>query len=184
MLETMNSRLADHLKRLRLERMWSLDQLAERSGVSRASLSRIENAEVSPTAEVLGKLCTAYALPLSRLLAQVEEQFAPLCRQADQQVWTEAIIGYQRRVISPAVPPLRAEVVECILPANTEITYDAPPIPGLEHHLILQKGALDVWIGTDHYCLSPGDCLRYTLFSSSRFKTPKETGATYLFVLL
>lgn len=178
------NRLADHLKKLRLEKEWSLDQLAARCGVSRASLSRVENAEVSPTADVLGKLCTAFALPLSRLLAQVEVAFTPLCRQGDQPVWTEEMIGYQRRVISPAVPPLRAEIVECTLRADMEITYAAPSVPGQEHHLVLQKGALDIWIDADQYRLTPGDCLRYHLFGASRFKTPKDTGATYLLVLL
>ena len=81
MTTPLSNRLADHLKKLRLDREWSLDQLATRCGVSRATLSRVENAEVSPTAEVLGKLCTAFALPLSRLLAQVEEAFTPLCRR-------------------------------------------------------------------------------------------------------
>jgi transcriptional regulator with XRE-family HTH domain len=180
----LSNRLADHLKKLRLDREWSLDQLATRCGVSRATLSRVENAEVSPTAEVLGKLCTAFALPLSRLLAQVEETFTPLCRRGDQPVWTEEMIGYERRVISPAAPPLRAEIVECTLRADTEIAYAAPPVPGLEHHLLLQKGVLDIWIDDDPYHLTPGDCLRYHLFGASRFKTPKNTGATYLLVLL
>ena len=36
--------------------------------VSRASLSRLENAEVSPTASVLGRLCAAYGLTMSRLM--------------------------------------------------------------------------------------------------------------------
>lgn len=180
----LSNRLADHLRKLRLEREWSLDQLAARCGVSRASLSRVENAEVSPTADVLGKLCTAFALPLSRLLAQVEDVFTPLCRHNDQQVWTEEMIGYQRRVISPAVPPLRAEIVECTLRADMEITYAAPSVPGQEHHLVLQRGALDIWIDADHYRLTPGDCLRYRLFGASRFKTSRDTGATYLLVLL
>ena len=35
-------------------------------------LSRMENAEVSPTAQVLGKLCAVYGLTTSRLLYMVE----------------------------------------------------------------------------------------------------------------
>jgi transcriptional regulator with XRE-family HTH domain len=37
-------RLAERLRALRGERGWSLDELARRSGVSRATLSRLENA--------------------------------------------------------------------------------------------------------------------------------------------
>ena len=49
-------RIAGRLKALRAERGWSLDALARRSNVSRATLSRLENAEVSATANVLGRL--------------------------------------------------------------------------------------------------------------------------------
>ena len=57
--EAGNARLAQRLRELRHERGWSLDELAARSGVSRATLSRLENNEVSPTAAVLGRLCPA-----------------------------------------------------------------------------------------------------------------------------
>ncbi len=52
-------RIAQRLKTLRAERGWSLDELAGRSEISRATLSRLENAEVSPTASALGKLAAA-----------------------------------------------------------------------------------------------------------------------------
>ena len=55
-----DTRLAQRLRQLRGERSWSLEELATKSGVSRATLSRIENHEVSPTASVLGKLCAAF----------------------------------------------------------------------------------------------------------------------------
>src|SRR2546423_15346101 len=91
-LETGDARLAQRLRQLRLERRWSLDQLAARSGVSRATLSRLENNEVSPTAAVLGRLCPAFGLTMSRLLAQVEMPVA-LVRQPAQPVWTDPASG-------------------------------------------------------------------------------------------
>ena len=48
-------RIAQRLARLRAERGWSLDALAERTGISRATLSRLERSELSPTAAMLGK---------------------------------------------------------------------------------------------------------------------------------
>ena len=47
----LTTRLADRLRELRRERGWSLDDLASRSGISRATLSRMEKADVSSTAE-------------------------------------------------------------------------------------------------------------------------------------
>ncbi|MBN9114835.1 MAG: helix-turn-helix transcriptional regulator, partial [Pandoraea sp.] len=45
-----NERIARRVRDLRSERGYSLDTLAERSGVSRSSISLIERAQTSPTA--------------------------------------------------------------------------------------------------------------------------------------
>src|SRR5512145_407276 len=94
-------RIAQRLKSLRGERGWSLDELAGRSDVSRATLSRLENADVSPTASVLGKLAAAYGLTISRLMHLVEDDFAPLIRRDAQPVWSDTGIGFNRRSVSP-----------------------------------------------------------------------------------
>lgn len=182
-MQDITIKLAQRLHTLRQERGHSLDQLANLSGVSRAALSRLEKAEVSPTAETLGKLCTAYDLPLSRLMMQVESEFTPLIRSQDQNIWQDPNTGFRRRQISPPAPTLTGEVISAELQANASITYDAPPRAGLEHHLILQKGQLSLVIGEENYALSAGDCLRYHLNGASRFIAGTE-GATYLLVLI
>ena len=58
--------LAEHLRGLRERHGLTLATLADRSTVSRATLSRIENAETSPTAETLGRLAAVYAELLAR----------------------------------------------------------------------------------------------------------------------
>src|SRR5690348_5261374 len=123
--------IALRLKTLRLERGWSLDELAKRSTVSRATLSRLENAEVSPTASVLGKICAAYGLTISRLMYMVEDNFTPLILRSTQSVWTDQTVGFRRRSVSPPAQALAAEVLECELEPGTDITYDRPPRPGL-----------------------------------------------------
>ena len=69
--DSIELRIAQRIRSLRSERQWPLEELATRSGVSRASLSRIENGEVSPTAAVLCKVCAAFGLTLSRLMVLV-----------------------------------------------------------------------------------------------------------------
>ncbi len=175
-----DGRIAQRLKSLRAERGWSLDELAARSGVSRATLSRLENAEVSATASVLGRLCAAYGLTMSRLMHLVEGDFAPLVRRAAQAVWTDPESGFRRRSVSPPAQTLAGEALECELQAGTRITYDAPPRPGLEHHLLLVEGRLQIAVGGQTHELRPGDCLRYQLFGTSAFATPDDRAARYI----
>src|SRR6266702_8194981 len=122
--------IAQRLKGLRAERGWSLDELARRSNVSRATLSRLENAEVSPTTSVLGKLCAAYSLTMSRLMHMVKDDFAPLIRLSMQPVWIDQSSGFRRRSVSPPAQALAGEVLECELEPGTHITYDRPPRSG------------------------------------------------------
>jgi len=176
--------IAQRLKSLRAERGWSLDELARRSNVSRATLSRFENAEVSPTASVLGKLCTVYGLTMSRLMHLVEDDFVPLVRQSAQLVWVDQTVGFRRRSVSPPAHGLAAEVLECELEPGMRITYDGPPRSGLEHHLLLIEGRLEVSVDGRSYDLRPGDCLRYQLFGPSAFATPEHCSAKYILVIV
>jgi transcriptional regulator with XRE-family HTH domain len=182
--DTIDRRIAQRLKSLRADRGWSLDELAGRSDVSRATLSRLENADVSPTASVLGRLAAAYGLTISRLMHLVEDDFAPLVRRDAQPVWSDPGIGFKRRSVSPPAQTLAAEVLECTLEPGTRIAYDQPPRRGLEHHLLLVEGRLDITIDGQSHVLRPGDCLRYQLFGASAFATPADTGAKYILVVV
>src|SRR4029453_12673933 len=81
-------RTAARLARLRPERGWSLEALAERSGISRATLSRLERGELSPPASMLGRLCSTYGWTLAPFPARA----ATRC-------------GYPRRAPSRFAPP-------------------------------------------------------------------------------
>ncbi len=181
--KTIDRQIAQRLKSLRGERGWSLEELARRSTVSRATLSRLENAEVSATAAVLGRLCAAYGMTLSRLVRLVENEFAPLIARDDQPVWTDPKTGFVRRSVSPPAQTLAAEALEARLQPGTEIIYEHPPRAGLEHHIILIEGSLSVTVDGREHRLGPGDCLRYQLFGRSEFRTGGEPARYYLFMV-
>ena len=180
---SIDQQIAQRLKALRSERGWSLDDLAGSSGVSRATLSRLENAEVSATAAVLGKLCAAYGMTLSRLIRLAESDFQPFIDRDTQPVWTDPQNGFVRRSVSPPAQMLAAEAVECRLQPETRIVYEQPPRPGLEHHIILIEGALTVTIEGRQHALQPGDCLRYQLFGRSEFATGPLPATYFLFMV-
>ncbi len=181
---SIDRRLAQRLKALRIERQWSLDDLAEKSGVSRASLSRIENGEVSPTAQVMGRLCAAFALTMSRLMLMVEDGFPALVQPDQQPLWTDPETGFRRLSVSPPALGLKGEVIRCALRPGTTIAYDNPPRAGLEHHLVMIDGELLLTVDGRRHALKAGDCLRYQLAGASRFETPAAAGASYyLFIV-
>lgn len=167
-----DQRLAARLAALRQEHGLSLDALASTSGISRATLSRLERAETSPTASLLGRLCTVYGRPMSRLLAEIEADPARVVRHDEQAVWVDPETGFRRRGVSPPAHGFSAELVLGTLPEGATIAYAAPPLGGLEHHLWMLEGRLDLTLDGVTHALSPGDCLRYQLAGASRFACP------------
>jgi len=176
-------RLAASLAALRSERGLSLDELALRTGISRATLSRIEHGTTSPTAQMLGRLCAAHGLPLSRLMAKAEEAATLLLRHAAQPVWTDPETGFVRRAVSPPAPGLRLELVEALLPVGAAIDYDQPPIQGMEQHLLVLHGVLAFTADGTTHRLGPGDCLRLRLWGPTRLAAPGPDPARYLIAI-
>ena len=74
--------IARRLKAERDKRQWTLDQLAQHTGVSKAMLSKLERGVASPTAVLLGRISGALGLTLSSLLAADEPAGARLVRVA------------------------------------------------------------------------------------------------------
>ncbi|MFD1658291.1 helix-turn-helix domain-containing protein [Streptomyces caeni] len=177
-------RLAARLAELRAERGWSLGELAERSGVSRSTLSRAERAETSPTAAVLNRLCGVYGRTMSRLLGEVEGEPAPLMRSADQTVWEDPASGFVRRSVSPPHPGLRGELVEGRLAPGADIAYDRPPVDGLEQHIWVLDGALKVTAQEVEHRLVAGDCLRLRVWGPTRFHCPGPDDVRYALVVV
>ena len=177
-------RLAAHLSALRTDRGWSLEELAGRSGVSRSTLSRLERAEISPTAALLGRLCTVYERSLSRLLAEVETEPRRLVRAGEQTVWRDDASGFTRRSVSPPDAGLHAEVVEAILRPGADIAYDAPPVLGQEQHVWVLDGALELTVDDRVHELTAGDCLRLRLWGGSRFRCPGPEPARYAVIVV
>ncbi len=110
--------------------MVALDELAGRSGISRATLSRLERAETSPTAALLGRLCTAYGRTGCRACwrrskpsrptssAPVSSRSGPIRRPASG-----------GRTSPPPASGFCTELVLGELSMGAEIAYDAPPVP-------------------------------------------------------
>ncbi|MFE7168427.1 helix-turn-helix domain-containing protein [Streptomyces sp. NPDC057616] len=182
--DAVDARLGTRLAELRAERGWSLGELAERSGVSRSTLSRAERAEISPTASLLNRLCGVYGRTMSQLLSEVEAEPAQLVRAAEQQVWQDRASGFVRRSVSPPHAGLRGELVEGRLSAGADISYDRPPVPGLEQHIWVLEGALAVTAQDVEHHLATGDCLRLRVWGPTRFRCAGDEDVRYVLAVV
>lgn len=179
------ARLAAFLRRQREERGWSLAELAERSGVSRAMISKVERAEASPTAALLGRLSGALGLTLSALLAGAEggPPSGALLRDAQQPRWRDPETGYVRRAITP--PGSDPELVHVELPAGARVSYPAASYSLLRGHCIwLLTGELVFHEGEVTHRMQPGDCLALGSPADCTYENPsRQRACTYVVAL-
>jgi transcriptional regulator with XRE-family HTH domain len=179
----LDRRLGARLKGLRQARGLTLDQLAERSGVSRAMISRVERGESSPTAALLDRLCAGLGVLLSALFRE-EAEGGPLARRSEQPVWTDPDSGYVRRSVSPPGTGSRLEIVEVEMPAGARVLLDAPRGGfRLDQQLWLLEGELSLTVGGREHRLAAGDCLAMLLDGPIAFHNPGEVPARYAVAL-
>src|SRR5262245_12195549 len=156
--------------------------LADRSGVSRAMISKIERGETQPTAALLARLAAALGMTLSELVAQAEQDQKRLVRQQDQPTWTDPGTGYVRRAVSPiAGGPL--ELVEVELPAGAEVAFPAASYVLTHHQIWVLAGRLTFREGEAEHDLGAGDCLQLGPPQACAFENRTTQTTRYLVVL-
>ncbi|OLP59089.1 DNA-binding protein [Xaviernesmea oryzae] len=182
--DPIDSRLGHRLKHLRQMQRLTLDGLAERAGVSRAMISRIERGEASPTAQLLNRLCAALDTTLSRFFAQEDGAGDPLSRREAQRLWRDPATGYLRRSVSPERTGSPVDIIEVEFPAHGRVVFDPHVFDGgTTQHVWVLQGAMRLTSGDVTCDLQAGDCLFMRLDDGQIFENPHAEPARYAVIL-
>ena len=182
-VDSIDSTIAARVRGERASRRWSLDDLAERAAVSKAMISKIERAEVSPTAALLGRLSGAFGLTLSALLAETEQPARGPVRAADQATWRDPATGYIRRQVS-ASSTIPVELVEVDLPPGAAVSFPAASYRRMSHVIWVLAGRLTFVEGDVTHDLGPGDSLEFGPPADCTYRNDGAAACRYLVVLL
>ncbi len=163
-------------------RGWSLADLAERSGVSKATISKIEREEVSPTAVILVRLASAFDLTLAGLLLRAEGEGERLSPAVAQPVWRDPETGYLRKQVF-CRPDHPLEITQVELPAGQRVVLPASSYAHIRQAVWVQTGDLVILEGGDRHLLSAGDCLGFGPPSEVTFANETAAPCTYIVVL-
>jgi transcriptional regulator with XRE-family HTH domain len=181
LLDDTGPRIAARLRLERASRGWSLADLAERSGVSKAMISKIEREEVSPTAVILVRLAAAFDLTLAGLLLRAESQ-GRLTRSSEQPVWRDPKTGYLRKqVFSRPDHPL--EIVEVELPPRQRVVLPASSYAHIRQAVWVRTGNLVITEAGERHALGAGDCLGFGPPSEVTFANETAAPCAYVVVL-
>jgi transcriptional regulator with XRE-family HTH domain len=181
-IDESSTRIAQRLRLERDMRGWSLADLAERSGVSKATISKIEREEVSPTAIILVRLACAFDLTLAGLLLRAEGEGKRLSRAIEQPVWRDPETGYLRKQVF-CRPDHPLEITRIKLPAGRRVVLPASSYAHIRQAVWVLTGVLVILEGGERHLLRAGDCLGFGPPCEVSFANESAGPCTYLVVL-
>ncbi len=131
--------LRRNLRRLRIARHLSLSELARATGMSKATLSGIENGRANPTLETLAALADALRVPVAELLEEAPLGEVRVVR-ADRSARAQPD-GVRRRALDVIAPGEGVEIVEIALDAR-QIQEQPPAADGARAQVYVLQGQL------------------------------------------
>ncbi|MEP5762265.1 MAG: XRE family transcriptional regulator [Litoreibacter sp.] len=179
----MSHPLGNRLNSERRNHNLTIDALANKSGVSRSMISKVERGEAQPTTSVLGKLAEALDLSISQLVGGPQITGALVVRKADQPRFSEESSGFERRSLSPLYRGRGIDLVLNTLPPNSRTGPFPSHRAGVEEHLWVQSGNLMVEVGEEQHHLKAGDFLFYPADRDHSFINNEDTPAVFMIAI-
>ena len=171
--------LGARLRKLRGERGWRLEDLAERTGLSRAYLSRLEGGERQPSLSSLFGVARAYDVPFSSLFEpEPEAEEVVVVRATDGPPQRGNGLLYSR--LSDGGWAFNLQPPRVVVPAERE--GDALYRHEGEQWLYVLSGRLRFGIGDEEVVLGPGDAVHFDADRPHRFEALDERDAEAIVV--
>lgn len=159
--DAISRHLGTRVKHLRSARGWSLESLANASGVSRSMLSEIEREQANPTLAVTLRIAQAFGMTLGELIEIPSASSAVAVIRADNKAFHYSSDRYCRiRTLSPLNLEKDVELYEVQLQPGGALR-SAPHFEGTREFLTVQKGQVRVESAGEGELLHPGDSANY-----------------------
>ena len=162
--------LGQKLKSARLDRGYSLEELARRTGFSKSFLSQIENAKNSPSIASLKKITQALEVSIGDLFEADRGEQIYLLKKGDR---TPFEVVKDKVIFEFGASKVPNRMMEAIfftlLPGGEsegEYTHD-----GEEFGTVLE-GTLHLELGGREYVMEPGDSIYFSSAIPHRWKNP------------
>jgi len=152
-------KVGERLRRLRKERGWKLEDLAERTNLSRAYLSRLENGERQPSLTALFRIAQAYGVAFSSLFeSEPDLESGVIIRAAQTPVRRGNGLFYAS--LSRGSWAFNLHPIRIVVPAERE-EGEVYQHEG-EQWLYVVSGSLGLEIGDEEFILELGDAAHFS----------------------
>lgn len=175
------------VKSIRKRRNLTLEQLAQRSHVSKSMLSQIERELTNPTIATLWSLAHALDVSITELVSKTHDEnaIAPAKIEVMRSHYTPTIASQdgkcKLRILSPISSAGASEWYELVMEPDACLESE-PHASGSYEHLTVLSGHLLVSSGTYERSLNSGDTARYPVDIKHQIQNMGEEEARALLV--
>lgn len=157
---------------------WTLDRLAELSGVSRRMLISIEHAEANPSIGVLLKISDALGVGLAALVEQPQHASFTVTRSSTGPVLWSGDAGGRAVLVASTAPPHVVELWDWTLGSGERYAHDGHVV-GTRELLHVLDGEVAVEIADKTVPLQPGDAISFASDVPHAYGNPGRTLARF-----
>ena len=156
--EEVKSALSRNVRRLRTLRGWSLDELATRSGVSRAMIVQVEGARTNASLGTICQLADALGAPVQSLIERPNESRLQVIAADEMSVLWSTEDGSWARLLCGTSSREKLEFWSWRLTPSTHYSSKAHPA-GTREIIWVTSGSLTVGCGDLEAIVATGECV-------------------------
>lgn len=169
------------LKKIRLERGFTLAEVAEAVGVTSGLLSQLENSKTSPSINSLEGILRFYRIPLSEFFRQIEKENSILVRASDVETLDTKEEGVSVSLLASKLGNNVLESYRIMLLKSAGISVKlTPPEKNGERFILLISGSVEVELADEKHTMTTGDSLNFKSYLSCKITNISDTMAEFL----
>ena len=157
--------------------------LAERSGVSRAMISKLERGEKNPTLVVAAKVAEGLGVSLSQFVGLEMKRKVVMVPRERRMTMRDPETGFERQLLSPSFGGRGVEFIRNVVPEGSTSGEFPPHRRGVEEYLVVERGRLRAVLGGEEYFLDEGDAAYFEADVAHRFDNAGEGECSYYLVI-
>ncbi len=158
-MDYLNQNISINLKKIRHARGYSLDTVAEQTGVSKSMLGQIERGEANPTIGILGKIVSGLRVELTDLVEAPAQSVYPV-KKENLVPTKESESRYKVYTYFPYEKNRNFEIYTFEIQPDS-VYYSGAHGENTKEYVIVQQGELTLRVEETEYYIKEGDAIRF-----------------------
>ena len=173
--------LGSTIRRLREERSLSLKEVALRSDLTPSFLSQVERNLTSPSVASLRKVAQAFGVPLTALFQGPPMPENHVVRRKDRRQLIHPRRQWRDYLLTPNLTG-KLQVILSVIEPGGGSGDEAYAHDSDEECVVILRGRLEFWVGSDWYLLEEGDSIVFESRIPHRNSNPGPEQAEVLWI--